>query len=128
MREEGRTGPGGEETTAPLEARGLIPPHAVWTHQAGKGPPDFLSLLQFSRRAGSDFETLEPGLPTQTLLSFARAWNPVARGWGGWGWGVGAGQKGGSVFHRRLQHRLILVSFSKTERLPSVPLGDFCDI
>ena len=64
----------------------LIPPRAAWTHQAGRGPPDFPSLLQFSRRAGSDFETLEPGLPTQTLLSFASAWNPVARG-------VGAGQR-----------------------------------
>ena len=66
----------GEETVAPLGAR--------------KGLPDFLPLLQFSRRAGSDFETLEPGSPTQTVLPFPRAWNPVA-----WGWaGVGAGEWG----------------------------------
>ena len=51
---------------------------------------EVLPLLQFSRRAGSDFETLEPGSPTQTVLPFPRAWNPVA-----WGWaGVGAGEWG----------------------------------
>ena len=90
----------GEETVALLGAHGLIPPRAPWTHQAGKGLPDFLPLLHFSRRGGGGVRLRNSRAGITKL--FCSSQGPGTRWRGEWsrGWGVGAGQKGDSVFHK----------------------------
>lgn len=118
---------------APATQRGAFPPHLCsgWAG-VGDGPPTHsLDPLGWQAPARFSFSSTVFSASRCTLLNPCagiptRGFWPSQRPETGRRGGEGRGSC--SAFHKCLQHRLILASFAKTKRPPSVPLGDFCDI